>query len=1083
MMKKNSNTSKIFLLLVIIIVIVVLVFAWALPVWQADLSLDTQLYTRKAGVDFITVNLLNWSKLWAPLIPAAIVTGVLFYPRKFLGIFMKHSVQHRWRLAIMFSLLVFGAAYGICYLISDFAYGFFMASYLQNDPSYVNFFAAFSAMNIPFDPSTYNVEALLTWKYLTLPILDTILTAGLIRLGLEMFGARVNGGYAIEFLGRLFIVIGIILCFFYLASPLTSYDVIERIWLYILPLTMWTFFSIGSFGLLFTTFAPKQRDREEVAGATFIIAIIVVIGMIIGPCIGAAGDYFSRDLNYKQFVWDGKVQMQVSQTRYASGIDGFMKQNITSLISTTTNPQIVNKIRPFNQNSSMQMLETRITTPYETAHLPDIITLNNTEYWVAARDFYDGADAFGNAINEHVRYTSTQGFVAMDAHTGSIIEPSQYPSTFGVNYTYPLYFGEGYRNDLMLGIQDWPEITNASYPVDKADGTLSGYYTTVKVLGFSTDFITLANKDIAFLHRTNIEERVNGMLLPNMYMDSDPYLVFNDIDHMVYYCCPIYISIPGFTYFQSNYIRFLGWVLVDAHYGYMTFYKYDGLDTSSMPSYAKIYLGTGQGGLYPWQTIPNDQAGNHLKSQLRYPESVYEQQIAVDYTYHVTDWKVWHDNSNFYTQPSGGDTYFVMTDLGDGLELVAMNLVVPTSGTTTLAGMYLQRERYDHLGEVRFYKTISGQTLIGPETANQTFYNYHGIAQNLQLVPGRQTVNILLYGFANSLYYVVPVYSTQSSGLQTLNYVGLVNGFNTSQVYWGNTPEQAFAMITTTPTPPVTPPSISLTCTSPASVISPSLANISLLITNSNTNLVGSAVGITARLYVYSQNTTLRFNGSTITNVTNFGIDPANPSLGAGRIYSIGTWRLYPSQTRGFTIQMNASVGNFTTTTVPFRFVVSASSVTFNTTLRTIVFNYNIGGSQVILGLNIPTTVHGSTTTTLQLNVTNTNTIGSLKHVQVNLTLFAVLSPAMNATPQVPGMQSISNSTFTSDFFYTGHAGKNYTVIDVNLASQEFFGITMALNLPVTGSSFVYLFYRVSLTVDGIPAGNSMLRVIAWNRT
>jgi len=1111
-MKKNTNTLKIFPIVLIIIVVIVVVAAWVVPVWQANLSLDIQLYSRKViggmhGVNFVQVSYLNWASFWAPLIPAAIVTIILLHPRKFLAIFTTHSA-HKMRIEMLFSSIVFAASYGICYLITNFAYGFFMASYLQNDPSYVNFFASFSAMSMPFDPTKYDMNALLTWQYLTLPILNSILTACLIRLILEMIGARVVGGYAIEFLGRLFFIIGIVLAYFYLAAPLSSYNAFQQTWLYILPLTMWTFLSIGLFGLMFATFARKQRDREEVAGATFIIAIIIIIGMIIGPCIAAAGDYFSQQTNYEQLIWNAQVQYQVSQTRYAAGIDGYTQQNITSLFNITPNPQVISKIRPFNQNSSMQSLRQQIPTTYsayETANTPDIILLNNSEYWVSLPDFNQSANTFGKAINQYVVYSCTQGFVAMNAHNGSVIQPSQYESIFGVNNSYPFYYGEGPngddgRNDIMLNIPGWTEVNNLTFPISMADGSLSGYYSSVKLFSMaSTNFFNLVNQNITFLHRTNIFDRVSGMLLPYMYMDPDPYPVFDNQSHAIYYCCPIYISIPGFTYFQSNYIRFLGWVLVDVRHGYMSFYSYPGLDTNSLFSYAKIYVDQS---IYPWQSLATAKNVTWLIPQLRYPEYVYQQQLQVNYMYHVTNYKTWVGSSDFYTQPgnfAGSSTNFVMMDLGNGLQLVTMSLVVRTGGATTLAGMFVQTQYNINdpggLGQVIFFNGAN-QTLIGPETAEQVFLGYSNISQSINLVPNHLTGNILLYSFEKSLFYVIPIYSTSTNGLNILNYVGLVNA-TSRQVFWGTTPEKAFAQINAThvsPTPPVNQSGskVSISSTSPPSVTSPSSANILLFMKNTNTNFTGPPAKFNVTLCAYSNKTTLYVNGTRLAgagNVTSFSSDPNYPSLGAGMNYTIGSWQLYPLESRGLTVQLNATLGNFTTLTVPYRFLLTYSNRTMiSTGLRTITFDSpgyasrNITGKGINLSFDIPASVNGSLTTMLGLNVTNigTNMSAPAKRVQVILTLFSV-SPSVNATPQVPGMHSISNVTFTNDPMYPAHKGSNYTVIDMKLASQALFGITMAINMPVSSSPPMTLVYRVALIVDGTPVGTTLLRIITWN--
>ncbi len=1088
-MVRTNRSLKIIPLLLIVAIVVVVLCAWAIPAWMADIELDKQLYTNKAGgVDFVEVNMLNWAKLWAPLIPAALVTAFLIYPKKFLSILRISSNAGRVRLGIVFSIIVFGVSYLINWLSGELSYGMFMAQYLQNDPSFVSFWDSFKALSIPFDPSAYNINVLLTWKTITMPIFNAILTAVLIRMIMEMIGARVNGGYAIEFLGRLFLSIGIVLAYFYLAAPLSAYDSIERTQLYILPLTMWTLISVGLFGLIFSAVSKTYRDREEIAGASFILTIIVVIAMVIVPCIAAAGDYFSRELRYEQLVWNGRVGWETNQTRVASDLTSWdHTKNLTALLSLPTNPEIVNKVRPFDKTSSNALIEAQITTPYETKGDTDIIAINNTnysEYWIAPRVFYEDDQSFGSAVNRHMVFTSTQGFVAMDAHNGSILTPANCVSAFGVNNSYPFYFGEGYRNDLILGVSGYREKNGGTYN-GAPDAVLGGYLGSLKVLGMSTDFINLMNQDIKFLHRTNIVDRVQGMLLPYMYMDEDPYLIFNRENGTISYCVPLYISIPGFTYFKTDYRRFLGWVLVDVKYGTMSFYRTPKLDDvseiSELISFAQVYLNTA---MYPWQNLNTSSLTPSVKSQLRYPENFYEAQLETDYIYHVRDWQVWHDKTDFFDRPADGDLYYVMMDLGENLEFVGMELVVPTSGTTALAGMYVLRNRLDqdgvHFGETIFYSTLKGTTLIGPSTAEQALLSNSVYASALVLVPGRDTGNILLYDFAGSLYYIIPIYSTVT--IQTLKYIGLVNGFDQTEVVMGDNATDAFTKLAALHQVPTPPAQIELNSTGPASVTSPALANVSLVVQNTVANMSIPAQNFSVSMYVYSQNSSLLIKNlpQTPKNFT----DTAYAALGIAANYSIGNWSLLPSESDGLTAQLGLTLGNFSSRNVPYRFVVTLPNGTrFSGPLRSVTFNSpshaatNITGSNVTLGFTLPTAVVEPNRASLVLSVKNvdTNFGNPAVNVKVNLTLFSV-----NGTVTMPGMISVESASFTSDPMYAGIPGENYTVIDEDLSPQGNHGITVLLDLDITGNTRVELVYRLSLIVNDVVVETTLLRVITW---
>nr|MDO8088460.1 UPF0182 family protein [Candidatus Sigynarchaeum springense] len=1079
-MIRTKKNVKILLLLLVLAIIVVLFSFLIIPMIMADLQLDIQLYQRKTdGVDFVEVNLLNWAKIWAPLIPAALVTVILFYPKKFLSIFRARSSAGRAKLFILFSIVAFIASYAISWLFGDLSYGMFMAQYLQNDPSFVPFLDSFKALLIPFDLSPYDTNVLLTWKNITLPIMNAVITAVIIRMVLEMIGARVNGGYAIEFLGRLFLVIGLVLGYFYLASPLSAYDSIEQTWLTILPLTMWTLVSVGTFCLFFSLISKTQRDREELAGAGFILTGLVIIAMVIVPCIVAAGDYFSRELKYEQVVWNGRAGWEVNQTRMASDIMGFQNRNMDELLSLPTNTLIADKIRPFDKNSSTEILEQRINTPYETKDDTDIIMLNDSEYWVAPRSFYPDADAFGTAINLHVRYTNTQGFVAMDAHTGKYLQTSEYLPIFGVNNSYPFYFGEGSRQDLLLHIPKWTEVHGQNYSA-QPDAILGGYLGSLKVLGMSTDFIALMNQDIKFLHRTNIFDRVEGMLLPYMYMDQDPYLVFNNVDHRVYYSVPLYISIPGFTYFKTDYKRFVGWVILDVYSGEMEFYRSPTLDEQaeldSLISFARVYVDTA---IYPWQN--STAVPGWLRPQLRYPENFYESQLETDYTYHVTDWRIWHDKSDFFDRPADGDLYYVMMDLGEGLEFVGVELVVPTSGTTTLAGMYVLRNKWDHFGQTIFYRTPTGKTLIGPKTAEQTFITNPGISSDLTLVRGMDTGNILLYEFAGSLYYVVPIYTTTGK-LQDLRYVGLVNGFKETEVVWSDTAKGAFDKIAALHEQQAPPADFQINCTGPTSVKTPSLANVSLVVQNTIANISIPPQTFTVSMYAYSTSSSLLVNNTPSTpSLLN---DTAYPALGTCNNFSLGTWSLAPTEGRGITVQLNMSLGNFSARNVPYRFVATLPNGTrFSSALNSVTFlspSYtasNVSGAGVTLGFTLPAAVVKPNSANMVLSVKNddTNFGNPAVNVKVNLTLYSV-----NGTVTVPGIGGITGTSFTSDPWYPGIDGKTYTVINRTLAPQETRIITIQVDLNMAGSTRVELVYRLFLIVADVEVETTWLRVIIW---
>lgn len=1063
--------------IIIIGIVLVVVFVWALPVFLADLDLDRQLYAGKAGVDYITVGFLNWTAFWAPLIPAAIGTAILIHPKKFLGMLPLRTRGQRAGISILFSSVVFGISYGIGFSASEFTYGMFMAQYLAGDVAFVDVLTSFNALLVPFDPATYyNINVLLTWQYLTLPVLNAILTAILFRCILEMIGARVTFGYPAEFLGRLFVVIGIIIMYFYLASPLAVYDIVERTWLYILPLTTFTFLGTGVAALIFSKVSPK-RGEEEVAGATFLIAVIVVIGMIIGPCIVAAPGFFSRELNYESIVWNGKVSTQVQQTRIASDLTGFNYLGISNLTDHPTNYDIIPRVRQFDRGSSRVKLENQIDRLYETKDDTDIIVLDNREFWVAPKSFWGGADAFEAAYNRHVIYTHTSGFLAMDAHDGHVISTAEFNTIFGVDSRYPLYFGEGYRNDIILDVPGYSEVEGGTYP-GAPDGTLpAGILGWWKVIGMAFDFLPLAGNENSFLRRTNIYDRVGGMLLPYMYVDPDPYLVFDKADGRIFYSVPVYISLPQLAYYNTNYKRFLGWVLVDVLDGTMTMYQSPALDVSELISFARVYVDPE---IYPWIAPAGIPAW--LQGQLRYPEHLYEQQLATDYEYHVQEWQTWKQRSDLFQRPSDGDLYFVIMDIGYGLEFVGVDLVQPAYGTQTLAGMYVIRQRHDSFAETRFYRIPSAKPLIGSDTAEQVFSSFPGIAQELVLVPGKAFGNVLLYSFARSLYYMIPVYSTSSTGLQELNYVGLVNGFNQSEVVWGTGPDaaaEAFNIIRERypEEGEYRAADFELAYTYTREVEDPATASVSFTLANRIADLNWPAVNVSVNLTVYDPAATVLASGAPVAGGTNYTVD--NATYGPGITYEVASWELYPSETRGKTLQVGLDIANFSTRDLKFRFLLSIQNATgVRYDVETITFartghpTTNITGPDSLLQFTLPASVTEPANAAIGLLASNLN-VSTARDVVVNLTVFS-----SNVTVRAKGQEI--NGTVANDPRFGDQPATTFVVLNETLGPEELYGLVVTLDLDMTGETAVELVVYLELFVDGAPVGWTWLRVITW---
>jgi hypothetical protein len=314
----------------------------------------------------------------------------------------------------------------------------------------------------------------------------------------------------------------------------------------------------------------------------------------------------------------------------------------------------------------------------------------------------------------------------------------------------------------------------------------------------------------------------------------------------MYYAVSIYTYINVGSYAQFPILRFLGINLVDVVSGEMTFYQNPTLDTSNDPTYPlwKIYVDQ-----YNWQDT-NLPANAWLKEQLRYPEDLFELQLEANYIYHVQNSVSWRRADDFHERPEDGDLFYIESDLGDGIEYVGLDLVEYKGLTATLlAGMYVIRHG-THFGEAIFYYTRdSGENLIGPKTARETYGSE--ATQEITLISGARYGNTLLYPIGGSIYYYIPTYSTAGS-LQQLKLAGFVEAFS-REVGYGDNAQEAYANLNVTGIEGPSNLSLSYNFEMDSSMNYPEgPANFIINLQNLDTNFSAPGLNVTVDLSIYT---------------------------------------------------------------------------------------------------------------------------------------------------------------------------------------------------------------------------------------
>ncbi len=805
---KKKPKMKIFYIIAIIsaIVLIILTIFWWWPAWHAGVSLNSQLYNNKAGgLDYQEFKFLDyWSNFFflnkSALIGAFIGTIIMSLPPDrilltAIGTRLRFGKPSRKKALLFWWTVGFAIFYGLGFLI-DLSGQFSWNMYLldNGEIEFNPFTLIFDAFNVLMNPNNTDMTSIYIYQSLYVPIINFIIGVLIFRAALKILQniyIRRNDYQVI--MSSLFVVtlfFGLI----FLNIPMMALDGIQitQIWTFIVG-----FFSLMTLSIILFIYGkiklsqnPRNyilysRERRKVIMMSIITLFIILIPLFIsvGPSIN-----LSNASVYEQEIWVKKINRQIEWTHTSAGLDIFEErpiENFTTSTNSTYDDLMIPQIRQYDQTYAVKTLSAKIGTTYEGLADSDIVYINGTEYWVAPKTIR--IDQFsGDPVAIHTElYDHVEGIMAINSFNGTLVNITD---TFSISESYPIFFGESESSKFLMeqGLSSYGRLgaydsdilldTEWSGGIEKnihvytgsPDGTLSGlegfWYTVgMGLWGYSSQ------SEYNFLINRNVKTRVSNILLPNMRIDSDPYLVFDGMGKM-YYAVSIYTSINVGSYAATPIYRFLGICLVDVMYGTLEFYENPSLEASSLdPTFNlwEIYINK-----YNWQSAPS-----WLIAQMRYPEDLLELQLEANYIYHVNDLKSWKRGDDFQERPQDGDLFYIETILGDGIvEFVGLDIVeYKGQDARTLAGMYVMRHG-PYLGEAIFYHTrdLGANQLIGPQTARDSYINE--AAKTNPLIEDWTSGNTLLYPLLNSIYYYIPSYSTIGD-VQNLNLAGFVEGF------------------------------------------------------------------------------------------------------------------------------------------------------------------------------------------------------------------------------------------------------------------------------------------------------------------
>jgi uncharacterized membrane protein (UPF0182 family) len=444
-----------------------------------------------------------------------------------------------------------------------------------------------------------------------------------------------------------------------------------------------------------------------------------------------------------------------------------------------------------------------------------------------------------NWVNQHLQYTHGYGLAASPVNAVNAEGLPDYvvkdvPPNGPLAVTDPaIYFGELTSNPVLAPSKtqelDYPSTQDVYTTYKGTHGVpMSGANRALWSLKLG-DFNLLVSPQITdqtqMLYRRNIVDRVTE-LAPFLTYDHDPYVVV--VDGKVYWIVDGFTTGSTYPYSQSstfqpsssnptdiNYIRNSVKVIIDAYEGTAVFYVMDPKDPL-----IKAYQAT-----FPSLFKPIDAMPAGLRAHLRVPVDLFDVQVAIYATYHITDPKTFFAREDVWDIPTAQTApgsaqlpvqpYYVLFRL-PGEQNPEFLLIMPFTprNKNNMTSWIAARNDGSHYGEYVSYVLPKDKAIVGPQQVANLINQQPQISSDFTLFhgTGSQVIqgNLLVVPIGNSFLYFEPIYlkATTASGLPELKKVILATQ---TQVVYTDTLQQAIDQLVGTSTPTTTPPPTTLT--------------------------------------------------------------------------------------------------------------------------------------------------------------------------------------------------------------------------------------------------------------------------------
>ncbi len=567
-----------------------------------------------------------------------------------------------------------------------------------------------------------------------------------------------------------------------------------------LPIT-WIFLVLSVvLGLVFLANIYLQRQRILLWGSVGFVAALVVLGLIPSALVQqfiVEPNELAKDEEY--------IRYNIEFTRRAYALDRVREEDFPAaedlgLSDLERNELTIQNIRIWDERPLLrtysQIQEIRLYY--------DFSAVDVDRYWLdgeyrqvmlSPRELVTEQipSQVNTWLNRKLQYTHGYGLalspvnqVTVEGLPELLIKDVPPVSSTTLRVTRPeLYFGERTSSYVVVktGIPefDYPKGDENAYTTYAGTGgvpvgsPINRVAFTVKFLDINLLLSRYIKAESRILLNRTVKRRV-GTLAPFLSYDGDPYLVVSHEGRLLWIQDAYTIS-NRYPYSEPvsgkrlNYIRNSVKVVIDAYDGSVDFYVVDQEDPV-----VRSYVG-----IFPDLFKAADEMPEEVRAHLRYPKDLFEIQVLMYQSYHMTDVRVFYNQEDLWAvanevysdnrQPM--EPYYIVIRLpGEVREEFLLMLPLTPSKKDNMIAWMAARSDPGVYGELLVYKLPKDKLVFGPMQIEARVDQQTEISRELTLwgQRGSRVIrgNLLVIPIGQSFIYVEPVYLEARQGEATI---------------------------------------------------------------------------------------------------------------------------------------------------------------------------------------------------------------------------------------------------------------------------------------------------------------------------